>query len=42
MTTIYTGAEGKRIRMLMHEHFLESRRKSLLTIYIRIILFSEV
>ena len=41
MTTIHTGEEGKRIRILMHEHFLESRRKNLLALHIRFIIFGE-
>jgi hypothetical protein len=38
MTTIYTGEEGKRIKMAMHQHFLESRRKSIVSVAVRFIL----
>lgn len=41
MTTMYTGEEGKRIRIAMHQHFFESRRKSLVCIYVRLALGKE-
>lgn len=38
MATMYTGEEGSRIRILMHQHFFESRRKNLLALYVKLIL----
>lgn len=38
MTIIHTGEEGKRIRMAIHQYFLDSKRKSIISTAINLTL----